>query len=166
MAPLLGLEAPMPDLPEQSGSLTLHTGMSSDQVGALLPPGARQRLETLSLRREDAYRLIPESTLVQSVNAEKFAASHALKRMQASASEGGFSLPDDDLRVIVAKRNLATLGRTGYDRCPPSRGPRTRSRSPKDPSGDDGGVCAHSSPQSQMVAHRRRSRHRIGSPYC
>jgi hypothetical protein len=93
----------------QSGSLSLHTGMSPDELAALLPPKARQRLETLSLRRDDAHRLIPEGDTVRQLNAERFNLERALQRLQAPAGEGGHSLPDDDLRVIVAKRNLDKL---------------------------------------------------------
>ncbi|MFZ0849995.1 MAG: hypothetical protein WAO08_12415 [Hyphomicrobiaceae bacterium] len=99
----------MPDLPAQFGSLALHTGMDPAELGALLPPGARQRFEILTLRREDMHRLVPEGDTVRLLNVEKFGAEHALQKMLASASDGGHSLPEDDLRVIAARRNVDRL---------------------------------------------------------
>jgi hypothetical protein len=77
---------------EISGPLTLHTGQSPDELAALLPPKARQCLETLVLRREDTYRLIPEGDTVRELNAEKFDAERALQKLLAPAGEGGHSL--------------------------------------------------------------------------
>jgi hypothetical protein len=48
-----------------TGRISLHVGPSPDELAALLPPKARQRLETSVLRREDAHRLIPEGELVR-----------------------------------------------------------------------------------------------------
>jgi hypothetical protein len=90
-------------------SLDLHTGLSPDELGALLPPGARQRLATLTIRRDDHHRLIPEGDSVRALNAERFRQERALQKLQAPAGDGGNALPDDDLRIVVAKRQLAAI---------------------------------------------------------
>jgi hypothetical protein len=89
--------------------LTRHTGPDPAELGLLLPPRARQRLEVLTLRREDAYRLIPEGETIRQLNAERFKAERHLQTLQAPATDGGHSLPVDDIRCVVAKRNVDKL---------------------------------------------------------
>ena len=104
-------EFPRATAAEMAGqTISLHTGQSADELALLLPPKARQRLEILTLRREDSHRLIPEGDMVRAVNAERFAAERALQKM-LDPPPAGHLLHPDDLRVVVAQRNLSKLER-------------------------------------------------------
>jgi hypothetical protein len=70
----------------------------------LLPPAAQERLRKLRQRSADAHRLIPEFETVREASMAKVEAENALKRLISHPQDGGFRLPEDDRRVIVATK--------------------------------------------------------------
>jgi hypothetical protein len=72
-----------------------------------LPALARDRLEHLQQHVEDLHNLCVPFGQRQEANAARMEADTRLKRLLARPQEGGFDLPDDDLRVVVARRELA-----------------------------------------------------------
>jgi hypothetical protein len=74
---------------------------------AYLPDRAADRLRRLQLSADDLHAVIPEFEQVREANAARMEADTRLKRLLAPQSSGGFNLPEDDLRVTVARRELA-----------------------------------------------------------
>jgi hypothetical protein len=77
---------------------------------AYLPDRAADRLRRLQLSADDLHAVIPEFEQVREANAARMEADTRLKRLLAPQSSGGFNLPEDDLRVTVARRELAEKG--------------------------------------------------------
>jgi hypothetical protein len=75
----------------------------------ILPAGAANRLRMLRQRSADAHALIPDFETVREANTARLLADQRLQRLQASAHDGGFNLPETDSRVIAEKKQVAKL---------------------------------------------------------
>jgi hypothetical protein len=76
---------------------------------AILPEAASDRLQKLRLRSDTAHRTIPAFSEVHDASMERLAADNRLKQLLAHASQGGFALPEADLRVTVQQRTVDRL---------------------------------------------------------
>jgi hypothetical protein len=72
-----------------------------------LPPGAADKFQRLQQDVEDARALLPDFETRREASNERLAAAQRLKRLQDPAQQGGFNLPDENLSVSVARRELA-----------------------------------------------------------
>ena len=102
----MGRHVPMPEL---NGPMVLHTGTPPSSLFDKLPPMARDRYRELKQRADDLYALQPEGNRVREAAEEKHKAQRHLDKLLAPAGSGGWALAEDDVRVIAAKKNLATL---------------------------------------------------------
>ncbi|MFZ0854641.1 MAG: hypothetical protein WAO08_36260 [Hyphomicrobiaceae bacterium] len=94
----MAAEFPRATVAEMAGQTVRHW-LRPTRLAALLPP--RARLEILTLRREDAHKLVPLRDDVRALSAERFNMERALQKLLAPAAEGGHLLHPDDLRVVV-----------------------------------------------------------------
>jgi hypothetical protein len=82
-----------------------HTQPSFDPI-ELLPERAQDLLRKLRQRSVDAHAVIPPFEDIREASATRVAAENVARRLQAHAQDGGFNLPDDDMRVVEAKKVL------------------------------------------------------------
>lgn len=82
-----------------------HHAPSFDVID-LMPPVAAERFRMLRQRRADGYALTVEFERVREASMARVEAANALKRLVDHPQEGGFKLPPDDRRVLVAQRTL------------------------------------------------------------
>ena len=94
-----------PATPANSGpySTGLQFSLSGDLL-AQLPNGAADKLRALRQRFDDSHSLVPEFEQIREASAAKQHAEHALERLTAHRSVGGFELDDEDGRVIGARK--------------------------------------------------------------
>ena len=79
-----------------------------DVVDAL-PAAAADKLRALRQRADDLHMLVPEFDQVNELSIERIKADRDLKRLLASAQDGGFRLLDSDSRVKIAQKRLDKL---------------------------------------------------------
>jgi hypothetical protein len=63
----------------------------------------------LRQRAADAHRLIPEFETIREASIAKIEAANALKRLTDHPQDGGFSLKQEDRRVVSAEKHLEKM---------------------------------------------------------
>ena len=87
-------------------------GASPADLAALLPPGARRRLEALRERADDMHRRVPHGAELIEATQERQRAQQRLDRLVGHPSQGGFGLGPSDAQVIAQRRQVQELTET------------------------------------------------------